>query len=71
MRYFNTYGPCHPAEHYTVLRTNLIAAGLDKVHKGRYLTLFAPRQAGKTTFFQLLFDAIRKEGRYTPIWIKF
>ena len=50
MRYFNTSGPCHPREHYTVLRKNLLAEGLDKVHQGRYFSIFAPRQAGKTTF---------------------
>ncbi|MCI0691716.1 AAA-like domain-containing protein [candidate division KSB1 bacterium] len=69
MRYFNTSGPCNPTEHYTVLRKELIAQGLDKVHKGRYLTIFAPRQAGKTTYFQLLLEELRKDRRYTPIWI--
>ncbi len=69
MRYFNTSGPCNPAEHYTVLRKELIAEGLNKVRQGRYITIFAPRQAGKTTYFQLLLEELRKEGRYTPIWI--
>jgi hypothetical protein len=71
MRYFNTSGPCNPQEHYTVLRKNLIAEGLDKIRRGRCLTIFAPRQAGKTTFFQLLIAELSKEGRYTPIWISF
>ena len=71
MRYFNTSGPCNPNEHYTVMREALIERGREKVHQGRYFTIFAPRQAGKTTYFQLLMTRLRKEGRYTPIWISF
>ncbi|OQY53416.1 MAG: hypothetical protein DRR08_29315 [Candidatus Parabeggiatoa sp. nov. 2] len=70
MREFNTSGPCHPARHYTVMREALIAIGLEKVRKGRYLTLFAPRQSGKTTYFQLLLEAVKEEG-FTPILISF
>ncbi len=71
MRRFNTFGPCNPEEHYTVLRPGLMAQGLAKVHAGRYFTLFAPRQAGKTTFFQLLLEALKREAGYMPIWISF
>ncbi|CAN2039537.1 AAA family ATPase [Candidatus Magnetomoraceae bacterium gMMP-15] len=69
MRYFNTSGPCNPKEHYTVMRENLILKGRELVEKGRYFTIFAPRQAGKTTFFQLLMHELKEE--YTPIWISF
>ncbi len=71
MRYFNTSGPCDPREHYTVMRRELIAEGVDKVSRGRYLTIFAPRQAGKTTYFKLLLAELREQGEYTPIWISF
>jgi len=70
MREFNTTGPCDPTQHYTVMREALIAKGLEKVRKGRYFTLFAPRQSGKTTYFQLLLEAVKEEG-FTPIWISF
>jgi len=70
MREFNTSGPCNPALHYTVMREALIAQGKEKVRKGRYFTLFAPRQMGKTTYFQLLLEAIKAEN-FTPIWISF
>jgi hypothetical protein len=70
MREFNTSGPCNPALHYTVMREDLIQIGLEKVRKGRYFTLFAPRQAGKTTFFQLLLEAVHKEN-FIPIWVSF
>jgi len=71
MRYFNTFGPCDPAKHYTVLRRDLIAVGMAKVEKGRYFTLFAPRQAGKTTYFRLLMEELRQTGRYTPVQVSF
>jgi len=70
MREFNTTGPCNPALHYTIMRETLIAEGLEKVRNGRYFTLFAPRQTGKTTYFQLLLEAVKEEG-FTPIWISF
>jgi hypothetical protein len=70
MREFNTSGPCNPALHYTVMREALIAEGFDKVRKGRYFTLFAPRQTGKTTYFQLLLEAVKAEG-FTPIFLSF
>ena len=70
MRYFNTSGPCNPKEHYTVMRKALIDRGQDKVQKGRYFTIFAPRQSGKTTYFQLLIQELKKEA-YAPIWISF
>ncbi|MEM7129025.1 MAG: AAA-like domain-containing protein [Chloroflexota bacterium] len=70
MRRFNTSGPCDPKKHYTVLRQNLIAEGQKIVEAGRYFTLFAPRQAGKTTYFQLLLEHLKSQ-EYTPLWISF
>ena len=70
MREFNTAGPCNPKLHYTVLREDLIVQGKEKVRKGRYFTLFAPRQSGKTTYFQLLSQALKAEN-FIPIWITF
>jgi hypothetical protein len=52
------------------MREALIEKGAIKVRKGRYFTLFAPRQAGKTTYFQLLLESLKGEG-FTPIWISF
>jgi AAA-like domain len=70
MRIFNTSGPCDPDKHYTVMREGLIDQGQALVEQGRYFTIFAPRQAGKTTYFQLLFRRLVTKG-YTPIWISF
>lgn len=70
MRYFNTSGPCDPEKHYTVLREALVAQGTQWAEQGRYFTIFAPRQSGKTTYFQLLLRTLR-EKNFTPIWISF
>ncbi len=70
MRRFNTSGPCNPDLHYTVMRQALIAKGQILVDQGRYFTLFAPRQSGKTTYFQLLFRNLQERG-YLPLWISF
>lgn len=70
MREFNTSGPCDPDKHYTVMREALVATGEALVERGRFFTIFAPRQSGKTTYFQLLFRQLRTQG-YLPIWISF
>ncbi len=70
MREFNTSGPCDPAQHYTVMREALVAEGRHLVERGRYFTIFSPRQAGKTTYFQLLFRQLPPQ-EYLPIWISF
>lgn len=70
MRVFNTSGPCDPEIHYTVMREGLVALGSKLVEEGRYFTIFAPRQAGKTTYFQLLFRHLPHQT-YTPVWISF
>ena len=52
MRRFGTQGPVNPQEHYVVSRSDEIADYIKRVDEGRYVVLFAPRQTGKTTFFQ-------------------
>jgi len=71
MRKFNVEGPCDPQLHFMVKRETLIQAGMAKVREGKYFTLFAPRQAGKTTYFlELLRQIEHIEGSpYLPIWI--
>ncbi|MCI0698011.1 AAA-like domain-containing protein [candidate division KSB1 bacterium] len=71
MREFNVEGPCYPDLHYMVRREALIQRGIEKVKKGKYFTIFAPRQAGKTTYFlELLREIERTEGSsFLPVWI--
>jgi hypothetical protein len=69
MKQFNTSGPCNPKLHYTLKRDSLIADAMKKVRNGRYFTVFAPRQTGKTTLFQLLFDEL--DDSIKPLHIRF
>lgn len=61
-RYFNTSGPNNPQEHYTLMRSDLVAKGMDLVYKKRYFTIWAPRQTGKSTYFLLLKEELEREG---------
>ena len=77
MRRFWTQGPVNAQEHYIVSRSDEIADYLKRVDEGRYVVLFAPRQTGKTTFFQdalaaLAADSITQQtADYFPIQLNF
>jgi len=72
MRTFCTEGPVDPKENYTVPRTALVAEGLKKVEQWRYFTIFAPRQSGKTTYFQMLIEEMNHTNpELIPVWISF
>ena len=62
VRYFNTSGPNIPAQHYTLMRPELVAKGLLMVQRDRYFTIWAPRQTGKSTYFRLLANQLRDKG---------
>ncbi len=72
MRTFCTEAPVDPKLNYYVPRTALVAEGLKKVEQWRYFTIFAPRQSGKTTYFQFLIEGIKKEKPdWLPLWVSF
>ena len=73
MKTFNTYGPMNPEEHYVVSRKAELADFIKRVKLGRYIVMFAPRQTGKTTFFQWALDALAAdhEAAYFPIEVNF
>ncbi|MDE0317065.1 MAG: AAA-like domain-containing protein [Candidatus Poribacteria bacterium] len=58
MRRFGTQGPVNPQEHYVVSRTEEIVDYIKRVEQGKYVVLFAPRQTGKTTFFQAALETL-------------
>ena len=68
-REFNTSGPCDPEQHYMVPRTDVVAQGLEQIDRGRYFTIFAPRQSGKTTCFQLMLRVLADRPEYVGTWI--
>lgn len=70
MRYFNTSGPNVTKDHYTLMRPELVAEGLDKVHKDRYFTICIPPQTGKSTYAHALNDALKQKG-YQVCYLSF
>ena len=71
MRRFGTQGPVHPQKNYVVKRTAELADFVRRVKEGRYIVIFAPRQTGKTTFFQRALDLFAEESDYFPISLNF
>ncbi len=72
MRSFGTEGRVYPDEHYVVPRTSEIADFIQRVKAGKYIVLFAPRQTGKTTFFQFALSAlVAEDPTYFPIQLDF
>jgi len=72
MRTFCTEGPVDPERNYFVPREDILTLGLRKVDEWRYFTLFAPRQAGKSTWYDFLLRRIRiSRTDYLGIWLTF
>ena len=72
MRWFETRGPVYPEDNYVVTRRDELADFVRRIERGRYIVLFAPRQTGKTTFFQNALDSLEAEGStYFPIQLNF
>ncbi len=71
MREFNTFGPVNPKQHYHVNRVAVKAAMREKIEKGRYFTLNAARQTGKTTLFREVIAELEAEGSYFGIVLDF
>ena len=72
MRRFGTQGPVHPDKNYVVSRASELADFIMRVKEGRYVVIFAPRQTGKTTFFQRALEVFTaEESAYFPISLNF
>jgi hypothetical protein len=71
MREFNIFGPVYPELHYHVDRVAAKAALRTRIAKGRYLTLNAARQTGKTTIFREVIDELAATGEYFGILLDF
>ncbi len=75
MRKFSSYGPVDKDLHYYVPRTELMqAASLqllgEKPQKGgRYITVWAPRQCGKTWLMREVAENIRARGEFEAVLI--
>ena len=72
MRWFETRGPVYPEDNYVVARTDELVDFVNRLKMGRYIVLFAPRQTGKTTFFQNALNTLEdQESTYFPIQLNF
>ena len=72
MRTFGTQGPVNPYDNYMVTRSRETADFMERVKDGKYVVIFAPRQTGKTTFFQRALDILTvQEQNYFPIQLNF
>lgn len=73
MKTFGTHGPVNPEDHYVVSRSEELADFINRVEQGRYIVIFAPRQTGKTTFFQWALDALTAASTetYFPVELNF
>ncbi|MCL2778620.1 MAG: hypothetical protein FWD73_11500, partial [Polyangiaceae bacterium] len=70
-RHFNTAGPNHPADHYSIdsfARINWPELQ-QLIDAKKYFVLHAPRQTGKTTLLQAIVDRLNGEGRYIALRI--
>src|SRR3954471_23689144 len=66
---FNTSGPCFPGEHYMLPPERRLGRVMELVDDGKFFTLHAGRQTGKTTSAQWLADHYNAGERYRAIWV--
>lgn len=71
MRRFNYTGPVYEDEHYIVKRQEMYLDFKKKIDQGRYFTIFAPRQMGKTTFLKDVIRNINQDDYYIGINLDF
>ena len=71
MRYFNTHGPVNAQEHYIVPRRALVEQLTTQIEQGKFFTIYAPRQMGKTTLLNQLEVELRPRPSYLPIVLSF
>jgi hypothetical protein len=66
-RWFNTAGPCNPADHYMLPAEARLPPVRGLIGQKAYFVLHAPRQVGKTTSLLTLAARLTREGRYVAV----
>jgi len=75
MRRFSSYGPVDTEEHYYAPRKELIEKAFIQLlgdnpgKSGHYITVWAPRQTGKTWTMQQILFRLRKDPRFIVLKI--
>ncbi|WP_437766290.1 ATP-binding protein [Sorangium sp. So ce281] len=68
-RWFNTAGPCNPADHYMLPPEERLPGVRALIDRKAYFVLHAPRQIGKTTSLSTLAQALTREGGYAAVLV--
>jgi hypothetical protein len=64
---FNTNGPCFPDEHYMLPPERRLGRMMELIDDGKYFTLHAGRQTGKTTSAEWLVDHYNAGDRFRAL----
>ena len=67
--YFNTSGPCVVGRHYLLPPERRLGRVMELIEQGRYLTLHAGRQTGKTTSARWLVEHYNQGQAYHAVWV--
>ncbi len=74
-RIFEKSGSVNPEESYYVLLEDVVNSDKQDiktmVDRGRYFSIFAPRQSGKTTFLERICNEVHQEQTYVAILLSF
>ena len=66
-RWFNTAGPCNPADHYMLPALERLPEFVPLIKQRSYFVLHAPRQVGKTTTLRALAEQLIASGHYAAL----
>jgi AAA-like domain len=66
---FNTSGPCVPGEHYMLPPERRLGETMELIEEGRYFSLQAGRQTGKTTSARWLVRHYNAGDRLRALWV--
>ena len=67
-KFFNTAGPCIPAEHYMLPALDRLPEVRRLVAQRRYFVIHAPRQTGKTTAMKALVREVNAKGDMVALY---
>ena len=76
MRRFSSYGPVDKDLHYYAPRQELLdfghrqLVGSNPEKSGHYITIWAPRQTGKTWALNSIFAKIRSDNRFDVVKVE-
>jgi hypothetical protein len=66
---FNTTGPCIQGYHYLLPPERRLDRVMELIDQGKYFTLHAGRQTGKTTSARWIVQHLNRGDRYRAIWV--